>query len=195
MEFTKTIIAVILGGLLTIGGNYFTTSKMIEFNKKDSEYKETFKLKFKSFTDLKKAMYDLELTSVGVKKFNQNISDLDTYNDRFATAMTEIETIIINTSSIKKAKLLKQNNESVLFLSSHKWLNIYNQLFQFTLGTIPNEQKQKFVLEEVMPILRIATLEYQDYLYQVLFKDKPYNQQEMNNILANLDAILKKINL
>jgi hypothetical protein len=194
MEFRQTIFAAIVGGLLTIGGTYFITAKTIEFNKQDSEYKETFKLKFKAFNDLKKTMYDLELTSVGAKKFNQNISDLDTYNNQFATTMVEIETLITNTSTIKKAKLINQKNVNTLFLVSHKWLYLYSQLFQLTSGKTPDEQKQKFILEEIQPMIAIASFEYQTYLYQVLFKEKSYNQQEINNILDNLDIVLKKIN-
>jgi len=191
-DIWKGTISAILGAIVAGCANYFITIKNIEFNKQDSEYKQLFPLKFKAYNDLKKAMYDLELTSVSAKKFDQNISDYDKYTNNFSTSLAEIETLITNISSIKKAKLIKQNDKDTLFLSSHKWLYLYNQLFQLNFCEIPNEQKQKFILEEVQPKLTIISLEYQAYLYQVLFKGKPYNQLEINSILDSLDDILKK---
>lgn len=194
-DIWKGTISAILGAIVAGCFNYSITIKNIEFNKQDSEYKQLFPLKFKAYNDFKKAMYDLELLSISAKKFNQNISDYDAYTNNFSTSLAEIETLITNISSIKKAKLINQNDKDTLFLSSRKWLYLYNQLLQLTFCEIPNEQNQKFILEEIKPKLEIISLEYQDYLYQLLFKGKPYSQLEINSIIDNLDDILYTIHI
>lgn len=195
-DIWKGTISAILGTLVAGCVNYFITIKNIEFNQQDSEYKQLFPLKFKAYNDFKKAMYDLELVSLGAKKIDQKtiIADYDVYFNNFSSSLVEIETLVLNNKhSKKKAKPLYSNYQTDLFLSSHQWLYLYNTLFQLTYREGLNEQKQQFILEEVMPIIKIVTLQYQTYLYEIIFEEKSYNSGEIKNILKQLDNISAKI--
>jgi len=195
-DIWKGTISAILGALVAGCVNYFITIKNIEFNQHDSEYKQLFPLKFKAYNDLKKAMYDLELISLGAKKIDRKtiINDYDAYFNNFSSSLVEIETLVSNSKDFrKKAKLINSSYQNDLFLSSHQWLYLYNTLFQLTYREDLNEQKQQFILKEVMPIIKIVTLQYQTYLYEIIFEEKSFNAGEIKNMLKQLDNISVKI--
>jgi hypothetical protein len=194
-EFWKSLLSVLLGGIIATGGNYFITLKNIKSKKEETIYKETFLLKYKAYNNLKLNMHNFKYLVFGLT-INSGLIYNEKYRDRLINSIIEIETLITenNLSSIEQVKILNSkkvahNNFTSL---SHVWLLMYNNLSQITNNHSPNIKTQEFLLN-IQSNIESVTLEYQQYLYSVLFQNIKYNNNEIFIIVKKLDNTVNNI--